>query len=87
MRRFAALVNGLPGSARVWNEENGGWGPLEHLVARGVEETNLVFRQVAASIPSRNPIRHKPLVIPRPGANRKPNKSWIREWATAAVKR
>lgn len=75
MRRLLALFRGLPPSARVWASEHGRWTQTDYLLARNIEVTHLVFRQVAALIPTpKNQVRPRiePLVVPRPGQQPKP---------------
>lgn len=76
MRRFVALVNGLPfDTSNLWAEERakraadaGGWTLADHLAAMNAELTHAVYVAVLASIPRTKPVKlPEPLRIPRPG--------------------
>lgn len=80
MRRFAALIEGLPfETAATWQTEraerktqDGGWTFSDHLAALQIETTHMVYRAVLASIPSPRPRKlPEPLQIPRPGDKRR----------------
>lgn len=83
VRRFRVLVDGLPASARLWHEEQGGWTVGDHHLATIAMQTNAVYRQSLAAAGMKKREIPAPLLIRRPGPKPKP-KSWVHEWASKA---
>lgn len=80
LRRFAVLVRGLPASARVWADTNGGWTPTDHLLADVWEALHAVRAAVVATVTTKP--GHKlnfgtPASYPRPRPVAKPKRQKV----------
>lgn len=87
LRRFAVLVRGLPASARVWAESNGGWSVTDHLLADVVEAVRDVRAAVIATVTTKpgQRLNLEPFRYPRP-APKQPKKKQG-SWASSLARR